>query len=30
VIALPSYLHTNPSMIATARIGIQAVLTDTN
>jgi aminoglycoside phosphotransferase (APT) family kinase protein len=29
VIALPYYLHTNPAMIATARTGIQAVLTDT-
>jgi hypothetical protein len=28
VIALPYYLHTNPAMIATARLGIHAVLTD--
>lgn len=28
VIALPYYLHTNPSMVATARIGITAVLGD--
>jgi aminoglycoside phosphotransferase (APT) family kinase protein len=28
VIALPYYQHTNPAMIATARTGIQAVLTD--
>jgi aminoglycoside phosphotransferase (APT) family kinase protein len=30
VIALPYYLHTNPAMIATARAGIHAVLTDTS
>ncbi|HEY6749595.1 MAG TPA: aminoglycoside phosphotransferase family protein [Mycobacteriales bacterium] len=28
VIALPYYLHTNPAMVATARTGIDAVLTD--
>lgn len=28
VIALPYYLHTNPAMVATARAGIHAVLTD--
>ena len=28
VIALPYYLHTNPSMVATARRGVGAVLAD--
>ena len=28
VIALPYYLHSNPSMVATARQGIEAVLSD--
>jgi len=28
VIALPYYLHSNPSMVATARRGIEQVLAD--